>query len=47
MGEGARLGREEEKLREQAVWVEGGSQVREQSREVKSDSFLLSAASRN
>lgn len=41
-----RLGREE-KLREQAVWVEGGCQVREQSREVKSGSFLLPAVSRN
>ena len=42
-----RLGREEEKLREQAVWVEGGCRVREQRREVKTDSFLLPAVSRN
>lgn len=46
-GKMRRLGREEEKLRKQAVWAEGGCQVREQSREVKRDSLLLPAVSRN
>lgn len=39
--------RAEEKQREQTVWVEGGYQVMEQTKKVKSDSFVLPAVNRN
>lgn len=39
--------RVEEKQREQIFWVEGGYQVMGQTKEVKSDSFLLPAVNRN